>query len=1275
MTSSSSKISLLDARSDSLSITWPVSDGAARYVLEYKFTDNNNNNDDEQIEIGVTRIKKLFVTYGLYEGEVIDFDPKTNLYRVLYLADNEYEDLPEREILRLKVQRSECSGSDDNEDQEGESEEDVSISHRNEINSKKIDTDLSDSTETEEEGESSQGDERQESTSSEKDTSQAGSSPRRLSQEENSDDLNADDTSSGGKNGNKSIPAGVEVIEIDSSSDEYDQDEDDEVEVVAVKSPPSHSQPSKQQQPSLSKFDPSSAETSLLLNRRSQRERTSTVTYIQGQAVLKSNNYVVKGMTYQYGRDTANEPPPSKRKNLSPSSASQKKKPKKERIQRKRQPHEIRLQEHNEKIRRSKASKQSLRLDFLKRNKNTLKPFLEESVYNRLCDSTIPSIPSSRRKFRDASDVDQPSLITGGAMRDYQLEGLRFMVGHYRWNLGTILGDEMGLGKTLQSISLICHLKEKESKSGPSLIVCPLSVMSSWLKELNRWAPSLKVYRLHSSGREEQNRQRTELRTHLLGTDEDPTPYDVVLTSYEMLKVKPFQSTWHRVHFNYLILDEGHKVKGHTTDLATAVRRVHSENQLLLTGTPLQNNLVELWSLLNIMYSDVFTTLEPFKKAFDLNNNRIDKEMLIHAQGVLKLIMLRRLKDRVEKLIPSKLETTVYCPLSSTQRMLYKSLLMKDLDVILRVEQGSTGQTNRHLLCNLFMQLRKCSQHPYLFDGVEPEEGAEISELVGVSGKVAVLDMLLSKLCQQGHRVVLFSQFTMVLDILCDYAVERGWNFARLDGSTPRAERDHLVNKYNGKNSPIFLLMMSTKAGGQGLNLQSADTCILFDSDWNPSNDLQAQARVHRIGQNNAVHIYRLISAGTIEERMLERAQKKLLLDQSVNCDNSDDQNYDNVKGLGAAELLADIKFGAQAVFGGNANNKLPTEADIELITDRTRKESDTSGKLRGNAEYNALDFDSSKNYIETQQFEGVDFKYLRLENEKKTTENLPKSLREIGDTVRQAREMEGKKRQKKSRIMMLASNNSGYGKALVPVLASNNYDIEKGECSVYQRELIGRDNASSGSSTKAKVVIEKADFCMICLDTIGCDNMVSCKLCPTSFHKTCAHFPLSSVSCPHHRCMACGKDVYAAGGILFPCSVCPSAYCEGCLPSTGVRHLEHNERWVELGYNPAHLLYIHCSERCERDAVNKLGWVPEPGSIVQTVPMPLNVEHNFVCGEADKNECATTNAMKTEASDKRRRRCVTRKEPAEDPYDERRRCFARKEPAEDPYGTDEASI
>lgn len=391
-------------------------------------------------------------------------------------------------------------------------------------------------------------------------------------------------------------------------------------------------------------------------HRRSGRDRNSTITYIDGQPVLKANNYRLRGGEYLFEEE--GESAPAKRKDASMYGGGVKKL-KTNRQPRKLTPHEVRLKQHNAKIQASKLAKQPLRQAFLKDNIELLKPWMEESVYRRIRDTPV-EVTASAAVLPQQESIPQPSLVTGGNMRDYQLQGLSFVVMHYKRNLGTIIGDEMGLGKTVQAISMLCYLKESEGKTGPSLIVCPLSVMSSWIKELSHWAPALKVYRLHSSGAKEQQRQRKELLEHMLGTEDDETPYDVVLTTYEMLKVKCFSSTWARVHFNYLILDEGHKVKGHETEIAAAVRRVHSENQLLLTGTPLQNNLVELWSLLNIMYNDIFTTLEPFKKAFDLNENRVDKTMLMHAQKVLQLIMLRRLKDRVEKLLPPKLETRVY---------------------------------------------------------------------------------------------------------------------------------------------------------------------------------------------------------------------------------------------------------------------------------------------------------------------------------------------------------------------------------------------------------------------------------------------------------------------------------------------------------------------------------------------------------------------------------------------------------------------------------------
>lgn len=240
-----------------------------------------------------------------------------------------------------------------------------------------------------------------------------------------------------------------------------------------------------------------------------------------------------------------------------------------------------------------------------------------------------------------------------------------------------------------------------------------------------------------------------------------------------MLKVPYLASFFSRTFFHYMVLDEGHKVKGHETLIAAAARRIHCENRLLLTGTPLQNNLVELWSLLELLYPDVFTTLKPFEESFNLNENHIDSNMLFQAQKLLDLFMLRRLKSRVEALLPEKLETRVYCPLSKMQVFWYRALLMKDSALLEKLDRDNEdddddeegfSKSSRNVLSNLFMQLRKCSQHPYLFPGAEgsnPEE-TTVSDLVGASGKFSVLDSLLRTLCQKGHRVVLFSQFTMV---------------------------------------------------------------------------------------------------------------------------------------------------------------------------------------------------------------------------------------------------------------------------------------------------------------------------------------------------------------------------------------------------------------------------------------------------------------------------------------------------------------------------------
>ena len=381
----------------------------------------------------------------------------------------------------------------------------------------------------------------------------------------------------------------------------------------------------------------------------------------------------------------------------------------------------------------------------------------------------------------------------------------------------------MGLGKTLQTIALLAHLKE-QGRKGPSLVLCPLSVLYSWCTEFTKWAPSLKILRFHSSCQSERSLQRDLLVRDFLS-------YDVVVTTYEMGKQPLLRHMWTRQYFQYLILDEGHKIKDADSQISQAVRAMHCENKLILTGTPLQNNLVELWALLNFLHPDVFLSPEPFRSAFDLTANSVNKDRLYEAQQVLRLFMLRRLKVQVETTLPLKIETKVFCPLSNIQIYWYKALLLKDLSVLVKATQrkddavqGSTTPKGK-VLNNLFMQLRKCCLHPYLFSGAEPPD-VSLQELIGASGKLSVLDMILRSLYKKGkgHRTVLFSQFTSVLDILEDYCNLRGWSYGRFDGSTARASRNHIVTAFQNSDSP-FIFLMSTRSGGMGLNLQAAGTC------------------------------------------------------------------------------------------------------------------------------------------------------------------------------------------------------------------------------------------------------------------------------------------------------------------------------------------------------------------------------------------------------------------------------------------------------------------
>ncbi|KAI9512303.1 SNF2 family N-terminal domain-containing protein [Russula earlei] len=478
----------------------------------------------------------------------------------------------------------------------------------------------------------------------------------------------------------------------------------------------------------------------------------------------------------------------------------------------------------------------------------------------------------------------QPSLLVGGTLKDYQVKGLQWMVSLYNNRLNGILADEMGLGKTIQTISLVSFLIEVKKQRGPYLVVVPLSTMTNWSGEFAKWAPAVKV--VSYKGNPMQRRAlQTELRVN---------QFQVLLTTYEyIIKDRPILSKMKWVH---MIIDEGHRMKNTQSKLAqTLSTYYHSRYRLILTGTPLQNNLPELWSLLNFVLPKIFNSVKSFDEWFNTpfaNSGTPDKIELNEEEAlliirrlhkVLRPFLLRRLKKDVEAELPDKVEKVVKVKMSALQAQLYKQ--MKKYKMIADGNDKPGRTVGVKGLSNELMQLRKICQHPFLFESVEDKinpAGLIDDKLVRTSGKIELLSRILPKFFATGHRVLIFFQMTKVMDIMEDFLKMMGFKYLRLDGGTKTEERAGHVQLFNAKDSDIAVFILSTRAGGLGLNLQTADTVIIFDSDWNPHADLQAQDRAHRIGQTKSVRILRFITEKSVEEAMYARARYKLDIDDKV---------------------------------------------------------------------------------------------------------------------------------------------------------------------------------------------------------------------------------------------------------------------------------------------------------------------------------------------------------------------------------------------------------
>lgn len=563
-----------------------------------------------------------------------------------------------------------------------------------------------------------------------------------------------------------------------------------------------------------------------------------------------------------------------------------------------------------------------------------------DAYLSRQYASNRPTKSLRRREGPFAKITIQPAYFpTDLQLRDYQMDGLNWLLYSWTRHVNVILADEMGLGKTIQSVCFLKAQQEEFGFTGPSLVVVPLSTIDAWQREFARWTGNLNVV-VYVGDAE----SRAVTRNYEFGR------FHVLLTTYEL--VLKDQAVLSQVKWRQLMVDEGHRLKNSSSQLYEVLYTLvpSSGFRVLITGTPLQNSLGELWCLLRFLMPDKFTDYDEFLERYDLSTSNdeddciSDQDRLAELHALIKPHILRRLKRDVEKSLPGKTERIIRVDLSPLQRQLYRHILTRNYRDLKKTQEAAGNRVSGSLI-NILGELKKICNHPLLLGTGSPNAQDEVKDaksLVQESGKLELLQRMLQKLKKDGHRVLIFSQSVKMLDILSKFLRAEGYSFQRLDGSTSSAARHHSITAFNAADSNDFCFLLSTRAGGLGINLATADTVIIYDSDWNPQNDLQAMARAHRIGQKRQVSIYRLVSANTVEEKILERAKRKMVLDHLViqKLKKGESAMASSSQAAGS-EVQAILKFGAQALFS-NETPAVPASAiDLDALMAETAIEED----------------------------------------------------------------------------------------------------------------------------------------------------------------------------------------------------------------------------------------------------------------------------------------------------------------------------------------------
>jgi SWI/SNF-related matrix-associated actin-dependent regulator of chromatin subfamily A member 5 len=837
---------------------------------------------------------------------------------------------------------------------------------------------------------------------------------------------------------------------------------------------------------------------------------------------------------------------------------------------------------------------------------------------------------------------EQPKGVTA-TMKPYQLSGLSYMVHLHNNGFSGILGDEMGLGKTLQTLSLFQYLEEQDRKNGvtteelrPYLVICPLSVLNSWINEAEKWVPELKVLRFHgaASARDRLKRvalgmedlrgnetlqsksrkasRKAGLKVPKMPSENESSSYKIIVTTYDTFAA---EKSWFKTSFvwRYCVLDEGHKIKSNVTQISVNLRNLSAEHRLILTGTPLQNNLTEMWALLAWLYPDVFTenTQTLFTDSFNLNKGMVNRQTMDDARRLLELVMLRRMKDSpgVNLGLPPKEEILLYVPLTPMQRFWYTRLLTKvdnamfnDLFVdgknkekkaiqqdreedqlLQRVEKLETEDEvpqdeweetktimqeamakEQHStevksawqkLLNLVMQLRKCCSHPYLLPGVAPDPYYVGDHIIRASGKFILLEKLLKHtVFEQGKKILIFSGFTRTLDhaedllsLISNYG--QRFKFLRLDGQTARAKRNLDIRLFNQESSDYKVMLLSTRAGGLGINLTSAQDVIFLDEDWNPQITLQAEARAHRIGQTKKVTIYKLCTQGTVEEQMMGRIRKKLYLSakitesmRNIHSEQAVEKTKEKAKGrpslaedmpqMDTSQLMTLVRRGAQTLSHPDIDVNEMVSWDLETMMEKCRDK--PADALASEALHSDADEEKWLSVMERVECAVLDGKRIHRQLDAK---GKAASKNILPDTITR----EDRRKGKNTTVMV-----DGYA-----------VTKESMNCGAWEAvpTLAGKDPRLAEPERDKRREYNHEDHCLVCFENADAGQMVECKSCPRGFHYDCLEPQFrakvkgfAGFFCSQHVCCDCGKGTTDAGGLIYRCRWCPQGFCEDCL-------------------------------------------------------------------------------------------------------------------------------